>query len=385
MASKGATMETIKRKSGIRFREMIWINGKSIKSPIFRRKYDCIQWLAKQRSQKVENELYGDLQKLREIKTLEENGQEWLKSKEASGIAKSTLIHYASYLRVHIGPAFLKRDLKSIKKVELEAFQLRLRKSHNAKGTNLIITVLKTLFKEAVKEGFLIKSPAEFIKRFSEDNNHDAYWTRAEIDQFLKANYLFDFHDLFLMAINTGMRKGELAGLCWDRIDFARNQITVTRTRDQHGLKERTKTNLKRVIPMNDFTRTTLLDLHKRKSSSDYVFIRPNGDPIDTHHIYRDFGKAQKKAGMINKITFHDLRHTFASQFIMSGYSIYELQKILGHTNITMTTRYAHFSPEYLQKSMLGFGLGQLDSNGNSEPNHILTMRNNLLEKVVGY
>ena len=90
-------------------------------------------------------------------------------------------------------------------------------------------------------------------------------------------------------------------------------------------------------------------------------------------------------AGMINKITFHDLRHTFASQFIMSGYSIYELQKILGHTNITMTTRYAHFSPDYLQKSMQGFGLGQIDSNGNTEPNHILTMRKNLLEKAVGY
>ncbi len=385
MASKGGTMETIKRKSGTRYREMFWLNGKPIKSPIFRRKYDCVQWLAQQRSKKVENELYGDVQKLREVKTLEEYGQEWLKSKEASGISKSTLLNYESYLRVHIGPAFRNRDMKSIKKTELEKFQLQLRKTHNPKGTNLIITVFKTLFKEAVKDGYLVKSPAEFIKKFSEDNNHDVYWTRSEIDQFLRANYLSDFHDLFLMAINTGMRKGELAGLCWDRVDFARNQITVTRTKDQHGLKERTKTNLKRVIPMNDYSRATLLDLFKKKSASNYVFVRSNGEPIDTHHIYRDFGKAQKRAGMTNKITFHDLRHTFASQFIMAGFSIYELQKILGHTNITMTTRYAHFSPEYLQKSMQGFGLGQIELNENCEPNHILTMRSELKEKTVGY
>jgi bisphosphoglycerate-dependent phosphoglycerate mutase len=70
-------MEIIKRKSGIRYREMYWLNGQPIKSPIFRRKTDCVQWLAKQRSQKVENELYGDLQKLRQIKTIEEFGQEW--------------------------------------------------------------------------------------------------------------------------------------------------------------------------------------------------------------------------------------------------------------------------------------------------------------------
>ena len=134
---------------------------------------------------------------------------------------------------------------------------------------------------------------------------------------------------------------------------------------------------------MNDFVRATLLDLHKKRSVSNYVFTRSHNEPLDTHHIYRDFSKAQKRAGMTNKITFHDLRHTFASQFIMSGYSIYELQKILGHTNITMTTRYAHFSPDYLQKSMLGFGLGQIEMDEKLESNQILTMRSGLMEKVL--
>ncbi|MDO9182928.1 MAG: phage integrase SAM-like domain-containing protein [Bacteriovorax sp.] len=198
-------MEIIKRKSGIRYREMYWLNGQPIKSPIFRRKTDCVQWLAKQRSQKVENELYGDLQKLRQIKTIEEFGQEWLKSKEAMGITKSTLRNYESYLRVHICPTFRNRDLKTIQKFELENFQLKLKSTHNAKGANLIITVVKTLFKEALREGYLVKNPAEFIKKFSEDNVRELYWTRSEIDQFLKANYLSDLHDLFRVSVfNSG-------------------------------------------------------------------------------------------------------------------------------------------------------------------------------------
>ena len=103
-----------------------------------------------------------------------------------------------------------------------------------------------------MREGYLVKDPAVFIKKFSEDNVREFYWTRSEIDQFLKANYLSELHDLFLVALNTGLRKGELAGLCWDRVDFARNVLSVTRTRGQNLLQERTKTNITRGVPMND-------------------------------------------------------------------------------------------------------------------------------------
>ena len=83
--------------------------------------------------------------------------------------------------------------------------------------------------------------------------------------------------------------------------------------------------------------------------------------------IYRDFDKAQKKAGIQTRLRFHDLRHTFASQFMMNGGNVFDLQKLLGHTDIKMTMRYAHYSPEHLQSAMKGFELGHL-----SEPTHIL-------------
>ena len=69
-------------------------------------------------------------------------------------------------------------------------------------------------------------------------------------------------------------------------------------------------------------------------------------------HLYRDFAKAQKKSGLERKIRFHDMRHTFASQFMMSGGSLYDLQKILGHTKIEMTMRYAHLSADHLASAI---------------------------------
>jgi integrase len=351
-------METIKRKNGLRFRESITINGRTIKSPVFRRKTDSKQWLADQRSKRTETALYGDSFKLHEIKLFSEYCHEWILSRKAIGLSSSSIRNYESQLRVHLIPVLGKKDLKAISKKDLEAIQASLTESHNPKGTNLIMGVLRSIFKDAQKDNYILRNPIEGLKKISESNPIEAYWTKSEIDQFLKANFRDKYYDFVLVALNTGMRKGELAGLKWDRVDFALDQITVSRTRDKFELKETTKTKLKRVIPMNSIVRMTLLKLFHNRKGSEFVFVREDDSPIAIHHIYRDFGIAQKKAGMLNQIRVHDLRHTFASQFMMNGGSMFDLQKILGHTDIKMTLRYAHFSPDHLQKAFKGFELG---------------------------
>lgn len=352
-------MEKIKRLSGIKYRESIRINGRTIKSPVFSRKTDCVQWLADQRSKRFETILYGDTFKLRDKLNFEDFAETWLTGKRSIGLSLSTIDNYERNLKCHIYPAVGKSDIKKITKQDLEKFQLHLSKDHNAKGTNHIMTVLKAILSEAVKEGYLIRNPSMGLKKLSEDSNVEAYWTKSEIDQFLRANFKNPFYDLFLVALNTGMRRGEMAGLKWDRIDFSLNQITISRTRDVDGLRERTKTKLKRVIPMNQLVRMTLLKLFQARKGSEFVFVNEDDSPFAVHHTYRDFAKAQAAAKISNKIRFHDLRHTFASQFMMNNGNVFDLQKILGHTDIKMTMRYAHYSPEHLQKAMQGFELGQ--------------------------
>lgn len=373
-------METIKLKDGtLRFRSMIWINGRQMKSPSFHRKTDCKQWLAKQRSKKVEIELYGDVKKLRENVTFKDFAEIWLLAKISAGLSPSSIHNYSSYLRINIYPHFSAQDIKHIQKSDIEKMQRELRAKHNAKGTNNIMAVMKSIFKEAHRDGYLLKNPTEYISKLKEDPQHEKYWTRAEINQFLLSNTHHSMYDFFLLALNTGMRKGELGALQWDKVDFALNQITVTRTRDKYGLKETTKTNLRRVVPMNSLTRACLLKLFNKRTDSPYVFVREDASPLEIHHVYRDFTQAYKRAKIMNKIPFHGLRHTFASQFVMNGGNIFDLQKILGHTDIKMTMRYAHYSNEHLQKAMSGFELGMAQN----EPTHILPMEENKMENVV--
>jgi integrase len=366
-------METIKRKNGLRFRESITINGRTIKSPVFRRKTDCKQWLADQRSKRTETALYGDSFKLHEIKLFSEYCHEWILSRKAIGLSNSSIRNYESQLRVHLIPALGKKDLKAISKKDLEAIQARLTESHNPKGTNLIMGVLRSIFKDAQKDNYILRNPIEGLKKIPESSGVEDFWTKSEIDQFLKASYQDKLYDFILIALNTGMRKGEIAGLKWDRVDFALDQITVSRTRDKFELKDTTKTKLKRIIPMNQIVRMTLLKLFQSRIGSEFVFVNRDDSPISIHHTYRDFAIAQEKAGIANQIRFHDLRHTFASQFMMNGGNIFDLQKILGHTDIKMTLRYAHFSPDHLQKAFKGFELGFVNELAQISPTELKT------------
>jgi integrase len=370
-------MEILKNKFGkVKYREMLWINGNLNKSPRFSRKTDAIHWKAEQLLNKEKFKLYGH-NKLNQKISFSEMSDKWLSAKNSMDLAKATLKKYNDFCRVHFIPLFGNRDLKSIQKSEIENFQTSLRKSHNAKGTNLIMTGLKSIFREAVKEGYLNKSPCEFVKKISADHKQYRFWTKSEVDQFLKANFHSEFYDLILVALNTGMRKGELSGLCWDRVDFLTNTIIISRTRDMFELKERTKTNHVRVIPMNEVCRASLLKLFKNKTSgSKYVFLNSLQEKIEPHHLCRTMLNLQKKAGITNLIRFHDLRHTFASQYIMNGGSIYDLQKFLGHTSIVMTQVYAHQSMDYLQSAMKGFGLGQAETESADEPTLNLTFLN---------
>lgn len=381
-------METVKGKKSNSFREAIVINGQLIKSPLFKRKTDCKQWLAQQKSEKSKMQLYGDLKKLHEKITINQYAEQWLTTKSAQGMARSTLTNYDRFVRVHIVPFFNHKDLKVINKNDVESFQVLLKQRHNPKGVNLIICALKSLFREAIKEGYLIKNPCEYIKSLYNDNQNEIFWSKAEVNQFLSANIGHELYYLFLVALNTGMRKGELAGLCWDRIDFMKNQILVTRTRDKYELKDRTKTKLSRRIPMNAITKTMLYDLFKKRTENEkYVFLNKKGSPINPHHIYRNFQDAQKKAKMFTQIRFHDTRHTFASNYLSSGGKIEDLQKILGHTNITMTMRYVHHSSEHLQGAMDKFSLGHdgldLEQIKNSMENVLVMQKpNSLSEKL---
>ena len=207
------------------------------------------------------------------------------------------------------------------------------------------------MINDSVEWQVIAKNPLASYRPVKEPDLHFDYWSAAEVRQFLSATVNDPYQPFYIAAVNTGMRRGELCGLKWDRVDLATNQIVVTRSLTRYGLSETTKSGRRRYVPINPVMMTLFKKLMLSRRG-DFVFSELNGSENEIHHLYRDFHAAQRKAGFKRLIRLHDLRHTFASHFMMNGGNIYDLQKILGHSNLEMTQRYAHMSPEHLAKAI---------------------------------
>ncbi len=155
------------------------------------------------------------------------------------------------------------------------------------------------------------------------------------------------------------MRLNELVGLQKDAVDLRRGMIRVGRTwcPKEQRLKETTKSKKARMIPINPALRSVLTEQMMR-SPGDWVFSNPLGNRICSQRFTQQTFRPRCRKIGVREIRFHDLRHTFASNFVMNGGDIRVLQELLGHKSITVTEMYAHLSPDYLQGAtdILAFG-----------------------------
>jgi len=135
------------------------------------------------------------------------------------------------------------------------------------------------------------------------------------------------------------MRRGEILSLTWDNIDLKNGFI----------LLDLTKNGERREIPINQTVREAL-DGVVRRLDIPYVFYNPDTEK-KYDNVKRSFKSACRRAG-IKDFHFHDLRHTFASQLIMSGIDITTVKELLGHKTLTMTLRYAHLAPSHKVKAV---------------------------------
>jgi site-specific recombinase XerD len=149
--------------------------------------------------------------------------------------------------------------------------------------------------------------------------------------------------DMINLALNTGMRKGEILSLRIHDIDFPRKTLLVTES----------KSGEKRSIPLNRIAMEILQRraVQKSISISGFIFSTSSHTQILPRNLNRAFYKAIAKA-KIEKFRFHDLRHTFATRLVQAGIDLYKVSKLLGHKDISTTQRYAHHSPESLREGV---------------------------------
>ena len=210
-----------------------------------------------------------------------------------------------------------------------------------------MFTTTRTVFRKGQELDLTNHDPTAGIKAPKKGAPRTEYWTEKEASLFLSRMRLHPRLPIYLIALNTGMRAGEIFGLQWDCVDFENKLIRIRRTFDQKTLKvkETTKTHKARSIGIND----ALLDLLKRLNrdciSGSVLKIEDLGCK-DPSHLARTFYADCKGAG-VRLIKFHDLRHTFATQLVRNGGTIHEAANILGHSTTNMTERYAHFGDEH--------------------------------------
>jgi len=139
--------------------------------------------------------------------------------------------------------------------------------------------------------------------------------------------------DTIQIALNTGMRRGEILGLQWDWIDFDENYIYLPQTH--------TKTQKSRKIPMNEIVRKIFLERKLLSGGSEFVFPSEESKTGHLEWLKRSFSTACKNA-KIENLRFHDLRHTAATRLVESGIPLHAVAKLLGHSTVRVTERYSH-------------------------------------------
>ncbi len=330
-------MDTIKRKSGFRYREKISINGQIVTSRWFTRKTDARDWKANKLVERDRLGIGGYY--LNDSITVDELFARYLLARQDRAIR--TIDSYESTYNVHLKPVIGHIALKNLRLHHGEVIRSNLWKiSVSASRGNNVLIQLKVFLNFAVKQQHLLTNPFKNLDSFKQDKREILFWNHYEVNQFLESNKEDPLNSLYILVLNTGLRKSEVCGLMWDCVNFENKIITVKRTRDRNGLKETTKGRESRRVPMNETLQKMLAQLYQERKHPSYVFTNTKCGPVSYEHLGdRVFKKAVQKAG-VKQIRFHDLRTTYASHFCINNGNIFALSKILGHKSVNITQKF---------------------------------------------
>jgi integrase len=286
-----------------------------------------------------------------------------------TAVRESTAERYGQCFRLHTLPLLGDLNIDRITKEKIKDLIAALVKKDLARHTiRNVVATLCSVLSHAVDDGLITHNPAVKLGRYFKQARvvHDKIepLTVDEVPIFLlkareqdakKSKGHPEYCGLFLCAIHTGMRAGELAGLQWGDIDWNGKFLMVRRSIRKGRIFE-TKTGKTRRIDMSDdlieeigaFRRRRLEEVLKdgKNEIPEWVFASGEGTPLDMHNIERrTFAKCLQAAGL-RKIRFHDLRHTTASLLIQNGAPLAYVKDQLGHSSIKVTVDiYGHLVP----------------------------------------
>jgi site-specific recombinase XerD len=196
--------------------------------------------------------------------------------------------------------------------------------------------LISLVFRLGIESGKVKENPARLVKHRKE-NNSRVRWLSAEEEVRLRAviSETCPEHMPELdLALNTGLRLGELFGLVWENVNLARRVLTVSRAKNGET----------RHVPLNGPALAALAELWQRDGGTGPVIRNADGGALTGPRYW--FEPAIRDA-KIRKFSWHCLRHTFASRLVMAGVDLRTVQELMGHKSIQMTVRYSHLTPKH--------------------------------------
>jgi site-specific recombinase XerD len=272
---------------------------------------------------------------------------------------------YLEYANTAFSKSYIKRGIEYsfntiLKDIDVKTPLLRLHTNQLEKvllahyqksktGAHSIYRTLKSAFQKAIQWKYLTENPFKSIKLPKVNKNHPLFITLEDLKKILTNECNPDFKELYSFAFYTGMRLNEIINLKWDCIDFNSNKISVKNT---DGFT--TKSKLERIIPVNKTLFKLLSDRKEIALSdkNDFVFKKSRGVKLNPDTVSRNFKRAVIKSELNTKIHFHTLRHSFASNLIINGVSLYIVKELLGHQDYSTTQIYSHLSSNSLEDAV---------------------------------
>jgi integrase len=250
-------------------------------------------------------------------------------------------------LRLHLVPFFGKIPLDRITVQHIEQFKAhQIEKGLKNKTTNNHLAILNKCLSTAQEWLELEKVPkVKWLKCPPTDTD----FLTPEESELLLSYADGIWREMILTTLRTGLRHGELKAIQWQAINWEKRVLTVRYSWcDVRKALDTPKSNRMRYIPIHNDVYDIL---YKRYKPSGFVFTDSNNEPLTQHMLNRKLKRICRKA-RIREISWHTLRHTFASHMAMASVPLSAVQVLLGHTDIRTTMRYAHLSPSTLRTAI---------------------------------
>ncbi|WP_150461061.1 tyrosine-type recombinase/integrase [Nesterenkonia ebinurensis] len=267
---------------------------------------------------------------------------------ETKDVKGKTLRDYESLLKTHIRPRWGDTPVKAVQKSDVQLWVATMRKGGlSASRTRKSLLLLNEALELAVDDRLINVNPAARVKGPKQGEKREG--RPLTLDQILSTTQAFkrpSDRALFLTLVLTGLRWGEASALQVGSVDLDLNKLTIWRTYSDSGqggkvIEEITKNKERRWAPLSETLKRELLPLMKDKGPAADLFTAPQGGVVlEGNWLHRVFRPALRQAGIAEPKDYriHDLRHTFASLNAKNGISPKELQRVLGHKTLAITT-----------------------------------------------